>query len=103
METKIKVNTERLENLNNGTNFLNIEDKQSEKENERYYINVYLDSHITLKHQSEELRINTNLPFISWSYYETKIDEFLEQLEKFCKNPLAVVNTTNRKEKISYY
>ena len=95
----VRVNTERLENLNNGINFLNIDNQ----EQERYYIKVSLYSNLTLKSNDEKIKVDSNLPFISWSYYETEVDSFFKQLDKFCKNPLAVVNLTNRKEKISSY
>lgn len=103
METELDgLVMEKLGKLNKGFNFLNL--VQTEK---KFYIEVELKVTQNLKERDEVINIKTNLDLPNgnhsgyWGDYD--VVEFLNDLTEFCKNPLAEIRTTNRKEKLGYY
>jgi hypothetical protein len=89
------INEQRLQVVNNGTNFSNIEKNNQKK----YYIDVSLEVRQTLKWKEEEVVVNTNI-FDSLGGYRYRggfdVEEFFKELENFVKCPLGVVTIPNR-------
>ena len=97
----VSVNVERLERLNQGFNFLNIEDK----EKTQYYIDVFLEVKQNLKEKTETIKAKTNLPFVSsYNYWKgTEVIAFLNELDMFSKKPLFVIKKWNNRKNTKGY
>lgn len=97
---ELRIDAQRLDRINKGTNFLNLAERE---EGKKYYINVFLETSLNLKDKRETLSVESNLP--SCSYRGGEVISFLNELKEYVKLPYGKIFDTNRKDnnKVSHY
>lgn len=96
-DLNIRIDEQRLDRLNKGTNFFSLNNDYKKK---KYYISVMLDVALNLKEKRESIEVDTNLP-ISEGYWRSglRIDEFFEKLKNFANRPLGKIIIPNKDTK----
>jgi len=99
---EVKVDEQRLDRINSGTNFLNIAKREYGKE---YYLRVFIQIRQNLKEKDEEISVDSNLPVREYGYWDSKgddIDRFLDNLKKFVNRPLGKIVIPLKSEVSTY-
>ena len=95
----ITIDTQRLDRINKGTNFLNIGERVERK---KFYVRVLLKTSQNLKEKEEKIEVETNFPKESSHYGGYEIEEFLKELKEFVACPLANIRLPVKSQIGSY-
>jgi hypothetical protein len=93
---KVRINNQKLQNINQGFNFANLDKPKAESK--RYYIKVLLEISQNFKFKNEILEVEENL--FGW---RRNVQDFLGDLERYSKKPLIRLRHFNRKNKVSLW
>jgi len=102
IKQELKVRNDILDRINQGYNFLNV-DNQRQESKKKYYINVFIETKQNLKEKTEEIKIKQNLFSVGYWDNDFNVNNFLEKLDKFSKKLFCIIKkTSNRKNKSNY-
>ena len=95
IKQELKVDTQVLENINKGYNFLNVDNKR-DKKSKKYYLEILLDIQQNLKETREEICIKTNILNQS-RFCEYSIEDFLKDLNEYVRKPYVIIKETSNR------
>jgi len=82
---KLRDEEDKLRRDNKGLNLIS-----SESDSKLFYIKIKKVGKGNLLKFEEKIIVDSNLPFMSYSYYDTELNKFLEKLEEYFKIPIFV-------------
>ena len=90
---KLRNREEKLAKSNKGLNLL------GKSKSEGFYISLKVITRINIKEKQERIKVDSNLPFVSWRCGCNSVEEFLEEFNKYCKKPVySYPFSLNRKQ-----